>query len=115
MHGYVADIEPFLDGCRLSVAPLRYGAGVKGKVNMSMSRGQPVVATPVAVEGMYVTPGCEAMVAEDPADFADAVVSAYTDEAQWQVLSKNGLKNVYQYFSQDAAKAALRQILTHRP
>ncbi len=44
-HGFVKDLEPWLDGCRLAVAPLRYGAGVKGKVNLSMSRGQPVVAT----------------------------------------------------------------------
>ena len=39
VHGFVADIAPYMDGCRLSVAPLRYGAGVKGKVNMAMSYG----------------------------------------------------------------------------
>ena len=44
-HGFVADLQPWLDACRLAVAPLRYGAGVKGKVNMSMAHGQPVVAT----------------------------------------------------------------------
>ncbi|HEX4480760.1 MAG TPA: glycosyltransferase, partial [Rudaea sp.] len=52
VHGYVQDIAPFMDGCRLALAPLRYGAGVKGKVNMAMSYGLPVVATSPAAEGM---------------------------------------------------------------
>src|SRR5690606_14131828 len=47
-HGFVPDIDPYMDGCRLCVAPLRYGAGVKGKVNLSMAHGQPVIATPIA-------------------------------------------------------------------
>ena len=74
VHGYVEDIAPFMDGCRLSVAPLRYGAGVKGKVNMAMSYGLPVVATPVAVEGMHLRTGTDldhldVMVAESAAGF----------------------------------------------
>ena len=48
VHGHVESLDEFLDGCRLSVAPLRYGAGVKGKVNLSMAHGQPVVATACA-------------------------------------------------------------------
>jgi len=45
VHGFVEDILPYMDDCRVSVAPLRYGAGVKGKVNMAMSYGLPVIAT----------------------------------------------------------------------
>lgn len=110
-HGFVTDIEPFLDGCRLAVAPLRYGAGVKGKVNMSMSYGQPVVATPIATEGMFAEPGRDVLVAESPADFASAVVRAYRDEALWMQLSDNGLANVARYFSFESARSALRQLL----
>ena len=40
IHGHVADLQPWLDGCRVSVAPLRYGAGVKGKVNQALALGQ---------------------------------------------------------------------------
>jgi hypothetical protein len=43
--GHVPDVAPYFNHCRLSVAPLRYGAGVKGKINLSMSYGLPVVAT----------------------------------------------------------------------
>ena len=49
VHGHVPDLAPYMDGARVAVAPLRFGAGVKGKVNLSMAHGQPVVATPCAV------------------------------------------------------------------
>ncbi|MEM9532010.1 MAG: glycosyltransferase [Pseudomonadota bacterium] len=109
--GYVPDIEPYLDGCRLSLAPLRYGAGVKGKVNMAMSYGQPVVATGPAVEGMHVQPGADVLVADAAADFAAAVVRGYTDQELWESLSKAGLANVETHFSFAAARRALEGIL----
>jgi len=110
-HGFVEDIEPFLDGCRLAVAPLRYGAGVKGKVNMSMSRGQPVVATPMAVEGMFAKSGRDVMVAETEADFAAAVLRIYRDEDLWNRVSAGGMENVQKYFSVETARLGLRQLL----
>jgi glycosyltransferase involved in cell wall biosynthesis len=111
VHGFVADIAPYLDNCRLSIAPLRYGAGVKGKVNMAMSYGLPVVATSIAVEGMHVRPGTDVMVADTAADFAAAIERAYDDALLWQTLSDNGLANVAEHFSFDAARVALRRIL----
>lgn len=110
-HGFVEDIEPFLDGCRLAVAPLRYGAGVKGKVNMSMSYGQPVVATAIATEGMFAKAGRDVLVAETPQDFAAQVIRAYCDEALWLQLSDHGLANVSRHFSFESARASLRRLL----
>lgn len=110
-HGFVESIEPFLDDCRLAVAPLRYGAGVKGKVNMSMSYGQPVVGTPIATEGMFAEAGRDVLVAETPEDFAAQVVRAYRDEALWLQLSDNGLANVTRHFSFESARAAVRRLL----
>ncbi len=111
VHGYVEDIAPFMDGCRVSVAPLRYGAGVKGKVNMAMSYGLPVVATPIAVEGMHVEAGRDVLVSDGAALFAQATVQAYEDEALWNALSQRGIENVRRHFSFDAARAALREVL----
>ncbi len=114
VHGHVDDLEPFLDGCRIAVAPLRYGAGVKGKVNMSMSYGQPVVATSMAVEGMHLVPGKEVLVGDTPEDFAARIVQLYRDAALWRALSTAGLENVRRHFSFDAARAALDVILGRR-
>ncbi|HET6604525.1 MAG TPA: glycosyltransferase [Xanthomonadaceae bacterium] len=111
VHGFVADLDPYLDGCRLAVAPLRFGAGVKGKVNQSMAHGQPVVATTLAVEGMHAEPGRDVLVADDPSAFARALVQAYADEALWMQLSDGGLDNVRRHFSFDAAQVALGRVL----
>jgi GT2 family glycosyltransferase len=110
-HGFVKSLEPWLDGCRLAVAPIRYGAGIKGKVNISMSRGQPVVATPMAVEGMFAQSGREVLVAETAEDFAAEVIRLYNDENLWNRVSEAGLENVRQYFSVETARLGLQQLL----
>jgi GT2 family glycosyltransferase/glycosyltransferase involved in cell wall biosynthesis len=111
VHGFVEDILPYMDDCRVSVAPLRYGAGVKGKVNMAMSCGLPVVATAAAVEGMHVVAGNDVLVADDAPAFAAEVVRLYRDEALWNRLSANGLANVERHFSFAAARAAAARLL----
>lgn len=113
IHGHVPDIEPFLDGCRLSVAPLRYGAGVKGKINMAMSYGLPVIATTTAVEGMHLSHGVDVWVADSAADFAAGILTVYGDGEVWQRLSDGGLANVERHFSFTAARQALERILGH--
>ncbi|MBX3689717.1 glycosyltransferase [Dokdonella sp.] len=112
VHGFVEDIMPFMDGCRISVAPLRYGAGVKGKVNMAMSCGLPVVATPIAVEGMHVRIGEDVLVAESASAFAGEILRLYHDAALWDTLSRNGLANVEHHFSFAAARAAVERLFT---
>ena len=109
--GYVKDVSSYFKNIRIFVAPLRYGAGVKGKVNMSMSYGLPVVATSMAAEGMFLKNGEDVLMADSADDFADKVVSLYHDKVLWQTLSKNGLKNVQQYFSQKVAGTVLKKIL----
>ena len=108
--GYVADVTPFFTGCRVSIAPLRYGAGVKGKVNLAMSYGLPVVATPASVEGMHLVADQDVLVAEDAEGFAAAIERAYRDEALWERLSANGIENIERHFSRDVASAALQEL-----
>lgn len=110
IHGYVEELDPYMNGARVAVAPLRFGAGVKGKINLSMAHGQPVVATRCAVEGMHLHHGHDVLVADDATGFANAVVRVYQDPALWQRLSGNGLENVRRHFSLDAARASVREI-----
>lgn len=114
-HGYVADLDPYMDGCRVAIAPLRYGAGVKGKVNLSMAHGQPVVATACAVEGMFLSPGEDVLTAETAEDFAAAIVRLHGDRELWEQLSAQGLENVRRHFSFEAARPALRRVLDRLP
>ena len=110
IHGHVADIAPYMDGCRISVAPLRFGAGVKGKVNLAMAHGQPVVATGCAVEGMHLVDGRDVLVADDADGFAAQTVRLYRDQALWASLAQAGLENVRQHFSLDAARGTVRRL-----
>lgn len=111
VHGRVREIEPWMDGCRIALAPLRYGAGVKGKINMAMSYGLPVVATTLGVEGMRLAHGRDVLLGDDARGFADAVLQLYGDEHLWTQLSDAGLDNVRGHFSFEAARAALARAL----
>jgi O-antigen biosynthesis protein len=111
MLGYVPDLEPYYRSCRLAVSPLRYGAGVKGKVNESLGHGLPVVATPTSVEGMVLRAGRDVLLADDPVDFAAAMSRLCADHALWATLSNAGLQRTNEQFSSQVATAALRQLL----
>lgn len=111
VHGRVENLEPWMSGCRIALAPLRYGAGVKGKVNMAMSHGLPVVATPMAAEGMHLVDGRDVLLADNADDFAAAIVRLHDDETLWLTLSDGGLANVHEHFSLDAARNALERAL----
>jgi glycosyltransferase involved in cell wall biosynthesis len=109
--GYVPSTKPFLDHCRLSINPLRYGAGMKGKIGEAMSRGLPVVTSPIGAEGFNIQPGTHALVEDSPEEFANAVIMAYTVESLWNMLSENGLKMIEERYSPDAVFPAVRSLL----
>lgn len=109
--GFVADLTDTFRTCRLTVAPLRYGAGIKGKVVSSLSYGVPCVATSVAVEGMGLTDGVHAAVADDPEAFAAAIVRLHTDDALWLAISEGGLGLAHDTFSIAKVRDSLAEML----
>ncbi|WP_338039760.1 glycosyltransferase [Luteibacter yeojuensis] len=106
--GRVPDLAPLMNSVLASIAPLRFGAGVKGKVNMAMSHGLPVIGTTIAVEGMRLAHDTDVLVADTPDAFADAYRRLRDDEALWLRVSEDGLENVRTHFSAEAAREALR-------
>ncbi len=96
---------------RLSVAPLRYGAGFKGKIGTSLAHGLPAVATPIAMEGTGLAPGEGVLVGEDAAAFAEAVIRLHGEAADWATLSATGLAACEALFSPDAALDIYRAML----
>jgi glycosyltransferase involved in cell wall biosynthesis len=109
--GFVEDLTPLLDKMRVSVAPLRYGAGIKGKIGTAMAVGLPVVATSLAAEGMSLTDGEDILVADGAEALADALARIYQDEALWNCISKNGVTFAKQGWGADAAWGILAAIL----
>lgn len=112
--GYVEDTQPLLRAARVSIAPLRYGAGIKGKINEAMNHGIPVVATQCAVEGMQLVNGRDVLVADVARDFAQAIARLHEDSELWHTLSTAGRANVLAHFSPDAARPAIRALFSSR-
>jgi glycosyltransferase involved in cell wall biosynthesis/predicted O-methyltransferase YrrM len=109
--GYVADPEPYFAKASVFVAPLRYGAGMKGKIGQALSLGLPVVSTSIGAEGMGLLNERHLLVADDPQAFAAAVVRLYTDNGLWQRISAAGQDHILRNFSELAAKPAIAALL----
>ena len=105
--GLQRDVRPFFDSVKLSVAPLRFGAGVKGKINQSMAFGVPVVATSMAIEGMELEDREDILVADEPEAFARALIELYQSEELWTRLSENGIRKTRALYSTEAARKKL--------
>ncbi len=110
--GLVPDARPYFDNVKLSIAPLRYGAGVKGKVNQSMGLGVPVIATSIAVEGMGLAHREDVMIADDPADFARALLEVYSSPELWERISEAGVRKTEAMFSRATAERQLRRLFS---
>jgi glycosyltransferase involved in cell wall biosynthesis len=97
--GYIPDVNPIFQSCRVFVAPLRFGAGMKGKIGQALSYGVPVVTTSVGAEGMGLEPGNEALIADSAEAFAAACINVYHDAALWQGLSDQGFSHIARHFT----------------
>jgi glycosyltransferase involved in cell wall biosynthesis len=115
--GYVPDIEPVLARARVSVAPLRFGAGINGKIGEALAHGLPVVTTTIGAAGIGLRDGEEALIADSPEDLAAATVRLYTDAALWQRLSDKGYAHVERNFSPRVVRKvvndSVRSLLGH--
>ena len=111
MIGYVEDLSDWLATIRLTVAPLRIGAGAKGKVITSLSNGVPCIASSIAAEGMGLRDGADIAVADDPPGFARTIIELYDDEERWNALSRAGIEKMRTQHSFDSGTAAVKEIL----
>jgi len=108
--GYMEDLDPILAKARIFVAPLRYGAGMKGKVGLSMAHGLPVVGTQIAAEGFGFTNGKEMLIIDTPQKFADYTIKLYRDRAQWISLSNEGKLFIDANYSPTTIKSRLSNL-----
>lgn len=93
-HGYVVDIEEHFLINRLMIAPLRYGAGVKGKIGQAFEYFLPVVTTSSGAEGMKLINYENALIYDVADEFANSIVRLYTDKDLWLKLQGNSEKSL---------------------
>ncbi len=109
--GYVKDVSPFFENCRVFVAPLRYGAGMKGKIGQSMAYGLPVVTTMIGAEGIGLVNNENALIADEPAEFADSVLRLYSDEELWNRISRDSIAHIEKNYSQETIGKKMAEML----
>ena len=105
--GHVPDLRELFEKMRLSVAPLRFGAGAKGKVVSSLANGLPCVATELATEGMNLQDGLHIAIENSPAGFASRVVRLYSDKEAWTRMSDGGCEFCSGEFSLNVGRKRL--------
>ena len=110
--GWVADLDDVYGRARIAIAPLRFGAGLKGKVGEAMSFGVPVVGTSIAVEGMQIEHGATAWVADNARAFAEGIVALYCDDELWARVSAAGRNHVTELLGPPAFERRLRAALS---
>lgn len=97
MHGYVSDMEQFLLNSKIMVAPLRYGAGVKGKIGQAFEYFLPVITTDIGAEGMQLENHKNSLIADKKVDFANAILELYHNEELWKTLQSNSENSLYPF------------------
>jgi len=101
--GHVADLHALMARSRVSLAPLRFGAGVKGKVCLSAEMGVPLVASKIAMEGTNIP----AAVAQTTAKFAEAMLHLYYNKAEWEKQRGAALEEVRRSYGRERVQRVL--------
>ena len=109
--GFVETVDEFFGQIRASVAPLRYGAGAKGKVAASLALGTPCVSTMIGAEGMGLTPGVDVLVSDDPKGFARHILAMLEDENRWNDVRQAGVEFARRETSREVVRARLSDML----
>ena len=108
--GHVADLPALLGRTRLTVAPLRYGAGVKGKVLDSLAAGTPCIMTSLAAEGLDLPPALR-LVADTPEAIAALICRVYQDPMKHAAASRGGLAMVRRKHGQATVMRGLQKAI----
>ena len=109
--GPLRRLDGLFDMVRLTVAPLRFGAGIKGKVLSSLAAGIPCAMTSLAAEGMPLGPVLRPLVAADAAGLAALLVRLHGDAAAQEILRAAGLAMVRRHFTPAGVAKALAAAL----
>jgi glycosyltransferase involved in cell wall biosynthesis len=109
--GYVDSVDEVFGSSKISIAPLRFGAGLKRKVAKSLACGTPVVSSAIGVEGMILDPEKEYALANTTEEFVDKIISLYGSSSIWREFSIRGKEQANRLWGFDEATSNLASIL----
>lgn len=116
--GTVDDIRPYVDTARVYVVPIRIGGGTRIKIYEALAQKKAIISTTIGAEGLPLEDGKHIIIADDPNDFAEAVVKIMNDDKLNTSISENGYSLVTEKYSWEKVAAdfsrALKQVINHR-
>lgn len=101
IKGRAEDANAVMQTARVCLAPLRFGAGLKGKLIEAMQNGTPSVTTSIGAEAMHSNLPWNGFIADETADFANKAVLLYKDKFVWQHSVNNGFKIINECYKED--------------
>lgn len=111
VRGHVPDLAEVYSRARMSVSPLRFGSGIKGKILTSLEAGVAVVTTSIGNEGIDLISGEEALIGDEPELLADCVIRLYRDAGLLERIASTGRTAALTRFSKERARSALMAAL----
>ena len=113
IKGHAEDVDAVMQNSRICLAPLRFGAGLKGKVIDAFKNGTPCVMTSIASEGIFELMETADCVLDNPKDFAKMAILLYKDASEWQFHSNEGFKLINERFQKEKFKKRLFDTIQH--
>ena len=105
--GWAENAADVMSKARVCLAPLRFGAGLKGKLLDAMQFGTPSVTTDIGAEGMHGELAWNGVINNNPADIAAAAITLYNDKDAWRTAQANGFKIFNRFYNKDIHTATL--------
>lgn len=109
--GFVPETTSYLLSSDISIAPLRYGGGIKGKIGEALAHGVPVVTTSIGAEGFGFQSGKEVLIADTAEAFAEAIDALWKDEQLYERVRTNGWSHINDRYSVEVVERLIGNVL----
>lgn len=110
-HGYVENVNSLFISNKIMAAPLRFGAGVKGKIGQSLEYYLPVITSSIGAEGMHLIHKENALIEDSKEGFAEAIIELYTNKQLWEKLRNNSEESLKPFSHEILKKILLKMAL----
>ncbi|MEX0361810.1 MAG: glycosyltransferase [Allomuricauda sp.] len=111
VKGWVENLNAALQSSRVLLAPIQFGAGIKGKLIDAMLNGTPSVTTPIGAEGIHGNLAWSEAICTDWQSFAQSAIALYTDQSKWQDAQIQGLEILTNQFPKSKIQSSLKKDL----
>jgi len=111
IKGFAKEVNQVMQNAKVCLAPLRFGAGLKGKLIDAMQNGTPCVTTTIGAEGMFGNFQPSGFIEDNPQQFAEKTVELYTNETLWKEKQQNGFQIINKRFNKQQFQNKFLEVL----